>query len=87
MLGDATVLAAFRQHDEQLSATVLALLGQLRAADAHAQLLRLSDQQAQVRNLVLSSKMPQTESGSLTAAFVALGDLASACLLYTSRCV
>jgi len=78
VLGDATVLAAFRQHDEQLSATVLALLGQLRAAEAHAQLLRLSDQQARVRNLVLNSNMPQTESESLSAAFVALGDLASA---------
>jgi two-component system sensor histidine kinase GlrK len=78
VLGDASVLAAFREHDERLSATVRALLGQLRAPDAHAQLQRLSAQQAQVRNLVLDSKTLQIESEALPSAFTALGDLASA---------
>jgi two-component system, NtrC family, sensor histidine kinase GlrK len=77
VLSDASVLAAFRLHDDQLSATVGALLGQLRAADAHAQLSRLSDQQSQIRNLVLNGSTLQSEPAQLAAAFVALGDLAS----------
>jgi two-component system sensor histidine kinase GlrK len=78
VLGDATVLAAFRQHDGQLGATVDALRGQLRAPDAHAQMLRLSEQQATIRGLVLNSKTTQNEPSQLAAAFVTLSDLASA---------
>jgi two-component system, NtrC family, sensor histidine kinase GlrK len=78
VLGDATVLAAFRQHDEQLGATEDALRGQLRAPDAHAQLSRLSEQQATIRSLVLNSKSTQNEPSQLAAAFVSLSDLATA---------
>src|SRR5450759_2436386 len=75
VLGDPTVLAAFREHDQRLSAIVVALIGQLRAPDAQAQLSRLIDQQAQIRSLVLNTKSPAGEPTALASAFVALGDL------------
>src|ERR1700690_2969123 len=46
VLGDPPVLAAFRAHDQRLGAIVVALIGQLRAPDAQAQLSPLIDQQA-----------------------------------------
>jgi two-component system sensor histidine kinase GlrK len=78
VMGDATVLAAFQQHDQQLRATVDALLGQLRAPDAHAQLSRLRAQQDRIRDLVMLGKGPQGEAAQLAPAFVSLSDLASA---------
>lgn len=78
VLGDPTVLAAFRDHDERLSAIVVALIGQLHSPDAKAQLSRLIEKQAQIRSLVLSNKGPTKESPELASAFVALGDLAYA---------
>ncbi|HEY5020263.1 MAG TPA: hypothetical protein VII17_04535, partial [Steroidobacteraceae bacterium] len=77
VLGDATVLTAFRQHDQRLSVIVAALIGQLRAPTAQAQLSRLIDQQGQIRALVLNTKIPAKEPAELAAAFVVLGDLAS----------
>jgi len=76
VLGDATVLTAFRQYDERVSTIVVALIGKMRAPDAKSQLSRLLDQQAQIRALLLGAKTPSTES-ELNASFVALGDLAS----------
>src|ERR1700693_6234276 len=66
VLGDATVLAAFRDHD------------QLPNPYAKAQLSRLIDKQDQIRSLVLSNKSPAKESPELASAFVVLGDLAYA---------
>jgi len=77
LLGDPTVLAAFHEHDQQLSGIVALLISQIRAADAQAQLSRLIEQQTQIRTLVLSTKAPSAESSALAAGFVALGDLAS----------
>jgi two-component system sensor histidine kinase GlrK len=76
VLGDATVLAAFRDHDQRLSTIVVSLIGQLHSADAKAQLSRLVDKQAEIRALVLNAKTPAKESPELAAAFVRLGDLA-----------
>jgi two-component system, NtrC family, sensor histidine kinase GlrK len=76
VLGDATVLAAFRDHDQRLSTIVVSLIGQLHSADAKAQLSRLVDKQAEIRALVLNAKTPAKESSELAAAFVRLGDLA-----------
>jgi two-component system sensor histidine kinase GlrK len=78
VLRDDAVLAAFRHHDEQLSVTVDALRVQLRAGNAHALLSRLSDQQQQIRSLVLDGNNPQNASAQLATAFVTLGDLTSA---------
>src|ERR1019366_9205656 len=75
VLGDPTVLAAFREHDQRFSAIVVALIGQLRAPDAQARLARLIDQEAQIRSLVLNTKSPAGEPTALASAFVALGDL------------
>jgi two-component system sensor histidine kinase GlrK len=77
VLGDATVLAAFRDHDQRLSTIVEALIGQLRAPTAKTALSRLVDEQAQIRALVLNTKIPAKEPTELAAAFVVLGDLAS----------
>ncbi len=77
VLGDATVMSAFRQRDERVSTIVVALIGQLRSPDAKAQLSRLLDQQAQIRSLLLEAKGPAKESPQLSAAFVVLSDLAS----------
>ena len=76
VLKDDAVLAAFRHHDEQLSTTVEALGGQLRARNAHVLLSRLSDQQEQIRSLILNG--PQDQSAQLATAFVTLGDQAAA---------
>ena len=75
VLKDDAVLAAFHQHDEQLSTTVEALSGQLRARNAHVLLSRLSDQQEQIRSLVLNGA--QDRSAQLATAFVTLGDQAA----------
>jgi two-component system sensor histidine kinase GlrK len=56
----------------------VALIGQLRAPTAKTQLSRLVDEQAQIRALVLNTKIPSKEPTELAAAFVVLGDLASA---------
>ncbi len=77
VLGDATVMTAFREHDQRLTEIVTALIGQLRAPTAQAQLSRLIDQQAQIRALLLNTRIPAKEPAELAAAFVALGDLAS----------
>src|ERR1700683_3899029 len=77
VLGDATVLAAFRDHDQRLSAIVAALISQLRASDAKAQLSRLIDQQSQIRTVVLNTRAPAKMPSELAGNFVALGDLAS----------
>src|SRR5580698_9817891 len=55
VMGDESVLSAFRDHDQRLSAIVVALVGQLHSPDAKAQLLRLIDTQAQIRALVLNT--------------------------------
>jgi two-component system sensor histidine kinase GlrK len=78
VLGDPSVLAAFRDHDQRLSAIVEALIGQLHSADAKAQLSRLVDKQSQIRSLVLANRSPARESPELASAFVGLGDLAYA---------
>src|SRR5665213_525200 len=77
VLGDATVLASFRQYDQRVSAIVAALSDQLRASTAQAQLSRLVGEQTQIRALVLNIKVPSKETTELAAAFVALSDLAS----------
>src|SRR5579863_1381688 len=76
VLGDATVLAAFRDHDQRLSTIVESLSSQLHTADAKAQLSRLIEKQAQIRTMVLDNKPPTRESPELASAFVVLGDLA-----------
>ena len=76
VLGDATVLAAFRDHDQRLSAIVESLSSQLHTADAKTQLSRLNDMQAQIRTMVLDNKPPIRESPELASAFTVLGDLA-----------
>jgi two-component system sensor histidine kinase GlrK len=76
VLGDATVLAAFHDHDQRLGAIVAALRGQLRTPDAKAQLARLTDKQTQIRAMVLDNKPAARESPELASAFVVLGDLA-----------
>jgi two-component system sensor histidine kinase GlrK len=78
VLGDPAVLAAFRDHDQRLSAIVASLSSQLRTADGKAQLSRLIDKQAEIRALVLEDKPPTRESAELASAFVAMGDLAYA---------
>jgi two-component system, NtrC family, sensor histidine kinase GlrK len=75
VLGEPTVLTAFHEHDQRLSGIVVALIRQLRASDARAQVSRLIDQQAQIRNLVLGTRSPKADPAALAAAFAALGDL------------
>src|SRR5665213_1327031 len=77
VLGDATVLASYRQHDQRLSVIVAALRTQLRVPTAQGQLSQLVDQQAQIRALVLDTKVPAKEPKELATAFVTLDDLAS----------
>lgn len=76
VLGDASVLAAFRDHDDRLGAIVSALNGQLRSAPAKAQLARLNDVQGQIRDLVLDGRSPNRDSPELASAFSSLSDLA-----------
>jgi two-component system sensor histidine kinase GlrK len=76
VLGDDSVLTAFRDHDSRLSAIVVALIGQLHNPDAKAQLSRLIDKQAQIRTLVMNTGSPAKESPELASAFVVLGELA-----------
>jgi two-component system, NtrC family, sensor histidine kinase GlrK len=76
VLGDDSVLTAFRDHDSRLSAIVVALIGQLHDPEAKAQLSRLIDKQAQIRALVLNTRSPAKESPELASAFVVLGELA-----------
>jgi two-component system sensor histidine kinase GlrK len=77
VLGDATVLASYRQHDQRLGVIVAALSRQLRVPTAQAQLSQLADQQTQIRTLVLDTKVPANEPKELATAFVTLDDLAS----------
>jgi two-component system, NtrC family, sensor histidine kinase GlrK len=76
VLGDDSVLTAFRDHDSRLSAIVVALIGQLHDPEAKAQLSRLIDKQAQIRALVMNTRSPAKESPELASAFVVLGELA-----------
>jgi two-component system sensor histidine kinase GlrK len=76
VLGDDSVLTAYRDHDSRLSAIVVALIGQLHNPDAKAQLSRLIDKQAQIRTLVMNTRSPAKESPELASAFVVLGELA-----------
>ena len=76
VLGDDSVLTAYRDHDSRLSAIVVALIGQLHNPDAKAQLSRLIDKQAQIRALVMDTQSPAKESPELASAFVVLGELA-----------
>jgi two-component system sensor histidine kinase GlrK len=77
VLGDASVLGAFRAHDEQLRATVEALRRQLRGPEAQQQLHRLSAEQERIRELVLETRAPTPEPPQLTQAYVNLSDLAA----------
>jgi two-component system sensor histidine kinase GlrK len=76
VLGDDSVLTAYRDHDTRLSAIVVALIGQLHNPDAKAQLSRLIDKQAEIRALVMKTSSPAKESPELASAFVVLGELA-----------
>ena len=76
VLGDDSVLSAYRDHDSQLSAIVAALSGQLHHPDAQAQLSRLIEKQAQIRALVMNTHSPVKESPELASDFVVLGELA-----------
>jgi two-component system sensor histidine kinase GlrK len=76
VLGDDSVLTAYRDHDSRLSAIVVALIGQLHNPDAKAQLSRLIDKQAEIRALVIKTGSPAKESPELASAFVVLGELA-----------
>jgi two-component system sensor histidine kinase GlrK len=76
VLGDDSVLTAFRDHDSRLSVIVVALIGQLHDPEAKAQLSRLIDKQAQIRTLVMNTRSPAKESPELASAFVVLGELA-----------
>jgi two-component system, NtrC family, sensor histidine kinase GlrK len=76
VLGDDSVLTAYRDHDSRLSAIVVALIGQLHDPEAKAQLSRLIDKQAQIRTLVMDTRSPAKESPELASAFVVLGELA-----------
>jgi two-component system, NtrC family, sensor histidine kinase GlrK len=76
VLGDDSVLTAYRDHDSRLSTIVVALIGQLHSPDAKAQLSRLIDKQAQIRALVMTTQSPAKESPELASAFVVLGELA-----------
>jgi two-component system, NtrC family, sensor histidine kinase GlrK len=76
VLGDDSVLTAYRDHDTRLSTIVVALIGQLHSPDAKAQLSRLIDKQAQIRTLVMNTRSPAKESPEIASAFVVLGELA-----------
>jgi two-component system sensor histidine kinase GlrK len=76
VMGDESVLSAFRDHDQRLSAIVAALVEQLHSPDAKAQLLRLIDTQARIRALVLNTRTPAKESPEFASDFAVLGDLA-----------
>src|SRR6202142_1075871 len=77
VLADASVLGAFREHDEQLRATVEALRRQLRSPEGQRQLLRLGTEQDRIRALVLETRAPTAEPAQLTQSYLNLGDLAS----------
>jgi len=77
VLGDATVLGAFREHDEQLRGTAEALRRQLRAPEAQQQLQALAAEQDRIRTLVLETRAPTAEPPQLTQAYSNLSDLAS----------
>jgi two-component system, NtrC family, sensor histidine kinase GlrK len=76
VLGDDSVLTAYRDHDSRLSTIVVALIGQLHSPDAKAQLSRLIDKQAEIRTQVMNTRSPAKESPELASAFVVLGELA-----------
>jgi two-component system sensor histidine kinase GlrK len=85
VLGDASVLGAFREHDDQLRATVDALGHQLRSPDAQQQLRALSAQQDRIRALVLQTRAPTPEPPQLTQAYSNLSDLASGAADFSDR--
>lgn len=53
VLTDPSVLTAFRQHDEHISADAAALHGELRGESARAQLQQFNEELDQIRSLVL----------------------------------
>jgi len=77
VLADASVLGAFREHDDQLRATIEALRRQLRSPEGQQQLLRLGAEQDRIRSLVLDTHAPTAEPPQLTQSYLNLGDLAS----------
>jgi two-component system sensor histidine kinase GlrK len=85
VLADQSVLIAFREHDEQLRATVEALGHQLRAPEAQQQLRRLAAEQDRIRALVLETRAPTAEPAQLTQAYAAISDLASGAADFSNR--
>jgi two-component system sensor histidine kinase GlrK len=77
VLTDPSVLAAFHEHDQSISAIAAALHGQLRGNEAHVQLQRFEDQLDQIRSLVLVDKPAASNSDRLSQTFVQLSDLAT----------
>ena len=78
VLNDASVLAAFREHDQRISEIAAALHGQLRSAAAHARLQRFEDELDTIRSLVLIAKAPAHRAEQLSQTFVQLSELADA---------
>ncbi len=77
VLGDPTVLAAFREHDGRLHATVEQLRHQLRTPAGQVQLEQVAREQDEIRALVLQGKAPAPETPQLTQAYANLTDLAN----------
>ncbi len=76
VLTDPSVLAAFRQHDQNISADAAALHGELRGDAARTQLQQFDDQLDQVNSQLLVQKPDKYASARLTATFGRLSDLA-----------
>ncbi len=77
VLGEPTVRASFREHDARLSEIIGTLRQRLRAADAPAQLRRLTDTQQRIESLVLPVPALAGQTSELAQSFVLLGDLAN----------
>jgi two-component system sensor histidine kinase GlrK len=77
VLGEPTVRASFREHDDKLATIVSTLRLRLRAADAPGQLQRLFDTQKRIEALVLQSPVASGQAAELAQSFVLLGDLAN----------
>jgi two-component system sensor histidine kinase GlrK len=77
VLGEPTVRASFREHDDKLATIVGTLRLRLRAVDAPGQLQRLFDTQKRIESLVLQSQAGSGQAAELAQSFVLLGDLAN----------
>ena len=77
VLGEPTVRASFREHDDKLATIVGTLRLRLRAVDAPGQLQRLFDTQKHIESLVLQSQVASGQAAELAQSFVMLGDLAN----------